>query len=187
MPSVLSSHLVYFLGSHVVWCEPEDLGEVAECSVYVVLVVETKAPHVDGVGVHVVDLENGVGSFRGLSVPAKEGETLGPGRLETGGVVGNLQRLVQAPERLPVVPCLVSLLAVSHHPVNHLHVPLLGAVLLSQAGQLGQGLLGGDSVAEHDTAPCNTTPALGELRVEAGGRPRVLQRLARLAQHEVTC
>ena len=93
-----NSHLVNLLGPSVVGGEPEHLGEVAEGAVHVILVVKAQTPHVDGIGVHVVDLEDRVGRLRGLGISAQEGQALRPRRLDGGGVVGELQGLVQAPE-----------------------------------------------------------------------------------------
>ena len=50
--------------------EPEDLGEVRKGAVHVVLVVKTQPAHVDGVRVHVVELQHVVGRLLGLRVPA---------------------------------------------------------------------------------------------------------------------
>ena len=166
--------------------ESEHLGKVAEGAFHVVLVVQTQSPHIDGVGVHVVNLEDRVGRLRGLGIPAQEGQTLRPGRLDGDGVVGDLQSLVQTPESLAEVPRGVGLAAVCHHALDDLHVPLLGVVVLVYAGQLGEGLPSGDGVAEHHAAPRYPRPALGELGVEASGGPGVVQGLPGLAQHQET-
>ena len=57
---------IYLLGLSVVRSEAENLCEMGECPVHVILVVEAQAPHVNSVGVHVVELQNGVRSLGGL-------------------------------------------------------------------------------------------------------------------------
>lgn len=39
----------------------EHLGEMTKCSVHIVFIVETKTSDIDSIGIHVVNLEDGVG------------------------------------------------------------------------------------------------------------------------------
>ena len=81
--------LVRLLGLGVVGRKPEHLLEVRERPVYVILVVQTEAADIDGVGVHTVESEHTVGGFLGLGVSAEEGETLGTCSLQGQAVGGD--------------------------------------------------------------------------------------------------
>ena len=58
---------IYLLGLGVVRSKAENLCEMGKRPVHVILVVEAEAPHVNSVGVHVVELQNGVRSLGGLA------------------------------------------------------------------------------------------------------------------------
>ena len=127
------SHLVDLLGSDMIRCKPQHLGEVTERLVNIVLIVETQTSNIDSVSVEVVNLEDRVGSLGGLGVSSKEGKTLGSGCFDGCGVVGDLQSLVQTPQRLPVVSSRAGLLAVPNHLLHLLNVLLFSSVVISQS------------------------------------------------------